>query len=105
MKNNNDEKNYSDPEEDDAPVDYPIDGTLDLHLFAPRETKEAVLEYIRVCLEKGIYEIRIVHGKGIGVKREIVRKLLESHPRVISFRHEGGSGGGWGATVVDLKRS
>jgi len=86
------------------PVEYPIDGTLDLHLFAPKDTKEAVLEFIRVCLEQEIYQIRIVHGKGIGVKREIVRKILETHPRVASFRHEGGSGGGWGATVADLKK-
>ncbi|MBN1212545.1 MAG: Smr/MutS family protein [candidate division Zixibacteria bacterium] len=92
--------------EDDErePVEYPIDGTLDLHLFAPEDTKEAVLEFIRVCLEKKIYHIRIVHGKGIGVKREIVRKILESHPHVAAYRHEGGSGGGWGATVVDLKK-
>ena len=90
-------------DEEPEPVEYPVDGTLDLHMFAPEDTKEAVLEYIRVCLEKGIYQIRIVHGKGIGVKREIVRKILASHPRVASFRHEGGSGGGWGATVVDLK--
>jgi DNA-nicking Smr family endonuclease len=89
---------------DDSPVEYPIDGTLDLHLFAPRDTREVVLEYIRVCLEKDILAIRIVHGKGIGVKREIVQKTLRDHPHVVSFRHEGGSGGGWGATVVDLKK-
>ncbi len=83
--------------------DYPIDGTLDLHHFAPKDTKEVVEEYIRVCLEKGITKIRIVHGKGIGVKRTIVHKILENHPRVKSFTHEGGSGGGWGATIVDLK--
>ena len=91
-------------DEEPEPVEYPVDGTLDLHMFAPEDTKEAVLEYIRVCLEKGIYQIRIVHGKGIGVKREIVRKILASHPQVVSFKHEGGSGGGWGATVVDLKK-
>ena len=84
-------------------VEYPIDGTLDLHQFSPRETREAVQEYIRVCLERGILQIRIVHGKGIGVQREIVRSMLKAHPSVISFRHEGGSGGGWGATVVDLR--
>lgn len=88
---------------EDQPVEYPIDGTLDLHHFAPKETKDVVLEYIRVCLERRIYQIRIVHGKGIGVKREIVRSLLKVHPAVESFRHEGGSGGSWGATVVDLK--
>ncbi|MFZ5980900.1 MAG: Smr/MutS family protein [Candidatus Zixiibacteriota bacterium] len=103
MKNNRHKKNESEPGDFGAPVEYPIDGTLDLHLFAPRDTGEAVLEYIRVCLEKKIYQIRIVHGKGIGVKREIVQKLLANHPNVASFRHEGGSGGGWGATVVDLK--
>jgi len=87
----------------DQPIEYPIDGTLDLHIFAPEETKEAVEEYIRVCLEKNITTIRIVHGKGIGVKREIVHSLLKKHPNVIRYRHEGGSGGGWGATVVDLR--
>ena len=78
---------------------------LDLHQFSPAETREIVHEYIRVCLEKGITALRIVHGKGIGVQREIVRKLLETHPDVVSYRHESGSAGGWGATVVELKRS
>jgi DNA-nicking Smr family endonuclease len=88
----------------DEPVEYPIDGTLDLHQFAPGDTREAVAEYIRVCLEKNILRMRIVHGKGIGVQREIVRSMLSNHPNVIAFRHEEGSGGGWGATVVDLKK-
>lgn len=87
----------------DSPVEYPIDGTLDLHHFAPKDTKDVVLEYIKVCVEKNIYQIRIVHGKGIGVKREIVRKILSGHPNVADFRSESGSGGGWGATIVDLK--
>jgi len=91
------------PSENDDTVEYPIDGTLDLHQFAPGETRDVVLEYIRVCLEQKTYTIRIVHGKGIGVQREIVRSVLSGHPNVVSFRHEGGSGGGWGATVVDLK--
>ena len=57
----------------------------------------------RECVARGILTLRIVHGKGIGVKREIVRSVLENHPQVVSFRHEGGSGGGWGATVVNLR--
>ncbi|RME28032.1 MAG: DNA mismatch repair protein MutS, partial [Candidatus Zixiibacteriota bacterium] len=85
------------------PIEYPLDGTLDLHQFAPGETKEVVREYIRVCRERGILHLRIVHGKGIGVQREIVRGLLAKHPAVKQFRHESGSGGGWGATVVDLR--
>lgn len=90
--------------DDSEPIEYPIDGTLDLHQFCPDETKDAVLEYIAECLRRGILAIRIVHGKGIGVQREIVRSLLRSHPHVESFRHEEGSGGGWGATVVNLKK-
>lgn len=91
-------------DENNQPVEYPIDGTLDLHQFSAKETRDIVKEYIATCLEKGIYKIRIVHGKGIGVQREIVQSLLKKHPQVLNFRHEGGSGGGWGATVVDLKR-
>ena len=91
-------------DQEDAPVEYPIDGTLDLHQFQPDETKEAVRAYIEECLERDIFQLRIVHGKGIGVQREIVRNLLSMHPNVKWFRQEGGSGGGWGATVVDLMK-
>ena len=89
---------------DDNIFDYPIDGTLDLHQFTAGETKEVVEEYIRVALEKKIYAIRIVHGKGKGVKRRIVEALLKKHPRVERFYQESGSGGSWGAAVVNLKR-
>ncbi|PWB74686.1 DNA mismatch repair protein MutS [candidate division GN15 bacterium] len=89
---------------DSEPIEYPIDGTLDLHQFRPDETGEVLLAFIAECLNRNILAIRIVHGKGIGVQREIVRSLLAKHPNVVSFRHEGGSGGGWGATVVDLRK-
>ena len=88
---------------DERPVEYPIDGTLDLHLFQPRDIREVVTDYIDACLERGIYSLRIIHGKGIGVQREIVHSILKKHPAVAAFRHEGGTGGSWGATVVDLK--
>src|SRR5512143_571268 len=87
----------------DDPIEYPIDGTLDLHQFAPSETRDVVMAYIEECLERKIYSLRIVHGKGIGVQREIVRSLLATHPHVAGFRQQEGSGGSWGATVVDLK--
>ena len=90
---------------DDAPLEYPIDGTLDLHTFQPSEVRELVNDYIDACLEKGIYKIRIIHGKGTGVLRGIVQSALEKHPEVLDYRHEGGSGGGWGATVADLKKT
>jgi len=87
---------------DDA-HEMPIDGTLDLHHFRPNETKDVVEAYIEECLDRGIYQLRIVHGKGKGVQRRIVRSLLDSHPNVVDYRSEEGSGGGWGATIVDLK--
>lgn len=90
-------------EDDSQPVDYPIDGTLDLHQFSPKETKEVVLAYIDECLDRKITQLRIVHGKGIGVQREIVRSLLEQHPAVDSFWSES-VGGGWGATMVNLRQ-
>ncbi len=93
----------SDDSRQDDSIEYPIDGTLDLHQFSPKDTKDVVEEYIRVCLEKGIHTLRIVHGKGIGVKRRIVHSLLDTHPQVVGYHHEGGSGGSWGATVVDLR--
>lgn len=88
----------------DNPIEYPIDGTLDLHQFSPKDVKAVVLEYIDECLRQNIYSLRIVHGKGIGVQREIVHSILKKHPNVLAFRQEGGSGGGWGATVVNLDK-
>ena len=84
-------------------MELPIDGTLDLHTFRPKEIKQLIPDYIDACREKGIFQLRIIHGKGKGVLRTIVRSALDKHPAVISYRHEPGSGGSWGATVVDLK--
>ena len=85
-------------------VNPPIDGTLDLHTFSPREVKTLIPDYIEACLEKGITKLRVIHGKGSGTLRQIVHSILEKHPRVAAFRQEEGSGGSWGATIVDLKK-
>ena len=87
---------------DPKPVEIPIDGTLDLHAFAPGDVSSLVEEYLRACLEKGIYEVRIIHGKGKGVLRRIVHARLEKHPNVSDFSLDSGPSG-WGATVVRLK--
>lgn len=84
-------------------IEFPIDGELDLHTFNPTEVKDLVPEYIHACLEKGIYQIRIIHGKGKGVLRRSVHNILEDLPEVEDFWQEGAAGS-WGATVVRLKK-
>ena len=79
-----------------------IDGVLDLHMFLPRDVKDLVRDYIDACLERGILDLRIIHGKGVGVQREMVRSVLEKHPAVESYGHPS-DGSSWGATVVRLK--
>jgi hypothetical protein len=90
-------------EEPAAPRELVVDGELDLHPFQPREVAAIVREYIDACLQRGIVELRIVHGKGIGNLRRTVHALLDEHPAVAGYRLGGAGGGGWGATVVDLK--
>ena len=93
--------NEDDGAEDEI-VALPIDGVLDLHTFHPREVKSLVPEYIEACLDAGILELRIIHGKGTGTLRRIVHSILEKHPAVKGFALAGHSGGSWGATRVDL---
>jgi DNA-nicking Smr family endonuclease len=87
------------------PVEYPIGDELDLHTFSPRDVKSLVEEYLFQCHEKGLEAVRIVHGKGIGTQREIVRSVLEKSPYVLSFSDAPPPFGGWGATLVRLKRN
>lgn len=84
------------------PFEIPIDGALDLHTFHPREVKELVPEYLAACREKGILEVRIIHGKGTGALRRTVHAVLDRLPEVISFELAGGDRGSWGATLVTL---
>ena len=83
-------------------VHLPIDGVLDLHMFSPKDAASVVDEYLRACFEKGIFEVRIIHGKGKGVLRRTVHTLLEKHPLVLDFKLDAGPSS-WGATLVFLK--
>jgi dsDNA-specific endonuclease/ATPase MutS2 len=85
------------------PHEIPIDGTLDLHTFRPAEVGPLVADYLDACAERGILEVRIVHGKGIGNLRRTVHAALAKHPRVASFRLADSNAGGWGATLVVLR--
>ena len=90
-------------EPDDEPVEVPIDGSLDLHLFHPRDVASVVSEYLDECHARGILQVRIAHGKGIGTLREIVHKVLEKRDDVALYRLDSESASGWGATLVELK--
>ena len=87
------------------PVEHPISGELDLHTFRPNEIGSLLPEYFRECRERGLLSVRVIHGKGTGTLREGVHRLLERMPEVVeSFRLGDESTGGWGATLVALKR-
>ena len=90
---------------DDAggPVRIPINGVLDLHTFRPAEVGRLVPDYLRECRAAGILQVRIIHGKGTGTLRETVHALLRRDPAVRGFALADESGGGWGATVVELR--
>ena len=80
-----------------------VDGVLDLHTFDPRDIKNLLPDYIDVCREKGIYEVRVIHGKGTGALRETVHSILKRLPEVVSFKLAGIEDGSWGVTIVLLK--
>jgi DNA-nicking Smr family endonuclease len=88
--------------EDQDPIEIPIDGDLDLHPFSPRDIPSVVEEYVRACHERGITHLRLAHGKGTGVQRAVVRRVLASLPEVASFGDADQEKGGWGATKVVL---
>ncbi len=87
------------------PIVIPIDGVLDLHTFAPGELNGLMQDYIDACLESNIYDLRIIHGKGSGVMRSRVHAWLKKDFRVHGFEEAPVDAGGWGATLVTLKRT
>jgi dsDNA-specific endonuclease/ATPase MutS2 len=90
------------PEPGDA-VEIPITGELDLHPFSPRDVASVVEEYVNVCQERNVLALRLVHGKGTGAQRAVVRRILRSLPAVVSFGDAPAERGGFGATVVTLR--
>ena len=85
------------------PVVIPIEDHLDLHPFQAKEIPSVVEEYLEQCKTAGYHEVRLIHGKGKGVQRNIIGALLEKHANVESFHDAPLEAGSWGATVVILK--
>jgi DNA-nicking Smr family endonuclease len=86
----------------DEPFEIPITGELDLHAFAPRDVVSVVEEYLLACRERGLLRVRVVHGRGRGVQRAEVRRLLARLESVLDFEDAPPVAGGWGATMIRL---
>jgi dsDNA-specific endonuclease/ATPase MutS2 len=92
---------YEDPP--NGPIQIPIEDVLDLHTVSPRDVKLVVEEYLSEARRLGFRAVRIIHGRGIGVQREIVRKILRQTPFVESYGDAPAEAGGWGATLVTFQ--
>ena len=94
-----------DDEVEDTPVEIPVEDALDLHSFRPADVRSVVEEYLRVAHARGFTEVRLIHGRGIGVRRAVVQSLLGSHPLVVGYADAPEDRGGRGATLVRLRRA
>jgi DNA-nicking Smr family endonuclease len=91
--------------EEREPIELSVTDVLDLHAFAPRDTRTAVEAYLEEAHRLGLTALRIIHGRGIGVQREMVRSVVSKTPYVLHFSDAPGEAGGWGATLVTLADS
>ena len=89
--------------EEPLPVIVPIEDSLDLHAFAPRDVASVVEEYLPQALARGFREVRLIHGRGTGAQRAMLGKLLAAHPLVARCFDAPPARGGWGATIVVLR--
>ena len=98
------EEEENEPFDPDAIVALPIDGVLDLHTFSPRDVGDLVPTWIDECKAHGLFELRIVHGKGKGALQRTVHAILARRDDVLDYRLAPPERGGWGATLVTLRR-
>ena len=85
------------------PIRIPIEDVLDLHTFRPQDIADLLEDYFEECITAGIQSVRIIHGKGKGIQKRQVQRILQKNPRVKSFKDAPPEAGGWGATLVELK--
>ena len=86
------------------PVILPIEDVIDLHTFRPRDIPDLIEDYIAECVRAGFASARIIHGKGTGAQKKRVHDLLRQNPQVLSFADAPMNAGGWGSTIVELRR-
>ena len=91
--------------EDEGGVTLPIEDSLDLHSFRPQDVRSVVDEYLTAAHARGFTEVRLIHGRGIGVQRANVQAFLATHPLVAGYADAPEDRGGRGATLVRLRRS
>ena len=84
-------------------IRIPIEDWIDLHTFSPKEIPSLLEEYLLECQKKGFREVRIIHGKGKGIQRNIVHSFLEKSPLIESFKMAPNEEGSWGATIAFLR--
>ena len=87
----------------DEPIRIPITDVFDLHSVPPRDAAAVLEEYLIEARRRGFRALRIIHGRGIGAQREMVRKILARTDFVVDFRDAPAEAGGWGATIVSLR--
>ena len=88
---------------EDGPHEIPIEDVLDLHPFRAAEVRDVALEYLMAARARGLRQVRLIHGRGIGVQRERIQSMLRKLDWVEGFIDADPTGGGWGATVVLLR--
>ena len=87
----------------DEPFEIEVTDSIDLHAFSPKDTRAVTIAYLDEAYKKGFRLVRVIHGKGIGVQREMVRKVLQETEFVKRFRSDDELSGGSGATVIEFK--
>ena len=85
------------------PIQIPIEDVLDLHTFRPKDIADLLENYFDECLKADIFSVRVIHGKGKGIQKRQVHRILQKSPQVKSFKDAPPEAGGWGATIVELK--
>ena len=85
------------------PIQIPIQDVLDLHTFRPKDIADLLENYFDECIKAGIFSVRVIHGKGKGIQKKQVQRILQKNPTVINFKDAPPEAGGWGATLVQLK--